>query len=135
MIYWQNRILTNVKNALGNKCPNVSSTTSNKKSKFPACAVRIVSDTAVSDDLEMDGEEAAVLCGVAVDIYSKTSLAHAIELMDIANKAMYRMGFKRQEGAIQVEDETSPELFHLASRYARVIGSEDTIEKLTFEAP
>jgi len=135
MIYWQNRILTNVKNALGTKCPNVSSTVNNTKAKFPACAVRIVSDPGISDDLESLDEEAAVLCGVAVDIYSKTSLGHAIELMDIANKSMYMMGFKRQEGPMQIEDESSPELYHLASRYARVIGSEDIIEKLTFEAP
>ena len=130
MIYWQNRILTNVATLLGDACPNVSSTISVSDAEFPTCAVKVVYNNSIADDLDSgEDEENAVYCGVAVDVYSKESLQNAIKLIGIANKAMYRMGFKRNYGPEQVIDGSHPEIFKMSARYTRIIGSAETIEK------
>ena len=132
MIYWQNRILSNIAVALGNKCKKVVSVRNSTDATFPTCAVTLISNTAIADDLSLDSEddeENAVYCGIQIRIYVKTSLADAMSLMDIANKAMYKMGFRRSGGAVQLYDETNPEFFTVNARYARVIGSGDTIDK------
>ena len=134
MIYWQNRILTNVRISFGDRCKNVVSTISDIKATFPACAVEVVSNNSVADDLDIgsDGEN-AVYCGVAVEIYAKKSLQDSMELVSIANTAMYRMGFKRIQGPIQVHNASEPDIFHVSTRFARVIGASETIER--FETP
>lgn len=129
MIYWQNRILTNVKISLGDMCKTVSSVINGSKAKLPACAVQIVYNNSIADDLEPGDSENAVYCGVHVEAYSKTSLQDAVSIMDVANTAMYRMGFKRRQGPIQTTSTESPELYRLASRYDRVIGADDVIER------
>jgi len=138
MIYWQSRILSNVAVALGKKVKKVVSVRNSTDATFPTCSVTTISNTAIADDLSMDDEENAVYCGVQVRIYVKTSLDKAMELMAIANKAMYRMGFRRSGGATQLYDETNPEIYCVNARYARVICSGDTIDKFNpedFEEP
>lgn len=129
MIYWQNRILTNIKIAFGDKCTNVVPSRNNNETVFPACLVRTVQDTAIAGDLGSSGEENAVNCGVQVEIYSKKSLSDAISLMSVVNRAMYRMGFSRREGARQVSNVEQPDIYRVVARYTRVIGSEDVIKK------
>lgn len=129
MIYWQNRILTNVKIALGDKCKSVVSVSSKKPSVFPTCAVRTVINNSYADDLDIGDGENAVICGMSIDIITKTTLADAFSLMSIANTAMYRMGFKRNEGPVEVNDATTPEIFKVTARYSRIIGADDVIKK------
>lgn len=130
MIYWQNRILTNVKTLLGSACKNVSSTASASDTKFPTCGVKVVYNNAIADDLDFgDDEENAVYCGVSIDVYTKQSLQNAIDLIGIANQAMYRMGFKRIYGPEEIKDASHPEIHKMSARYARVIGSAETIER------
>jgi len=129
VIYWQNRILTNVKTALGSKCKAVVSTYSKKPAVFPTCIVRTVINNSFADDLDMEDSENAVICGMAIDICTKTTLADAMSLMSDANSAMYRMGFKRNEGPVEVVDATTPEIFRVTARYSRIIGVNDVIKK------
>ena len=134
MIFWQNRILTNVKTLLGEKCTNVVSVRSNLKAEFPACLVHVTLNNSFSDDLDNDrDEECAVYCGVTVEMYTRDSLESAMSLIAIANTAMMRMGFRRTEGPFHIEEEVQPELFRVLARYDRIIGSGDTIERLTTE--
>ena len=130
MIYWQNRILTNVKKTLGSKCASVVATTLNTKAKFPAMMVKVVSNASTADDLEYD-EENAVRCVVTLEAFSKTSLQEAVNLIGDANTAMYRMGFKRRQGPVELENVEAPEVFRVSARYLRTIGSSDTIELFT----
>lgn len=131
MIWWQNRILTNVKYLLGESCKNVVSRRSNIKAVFPACVVRVISNDSTADDLDISDEEPAVVCGVEVEIYSHASLDDSFKLMGTANTAMYRMGFHRVQGPYHVEDTTAPEYYRVVSRYERVIGDADEIPKFT----
>lgn len=134
MIFWQNRILSNVSATLGKRCTNVVSRWNNRRTAFPACLVKVVANNSVADDLDIDrDEENAVFCGVSVEIYVNTSLQDAYDLMGLANKAMYRMGFTRPEGPIHVEDSAQPEVIRLVARYTRVIGASETIEKFEIE--
>lgn len=127
MIYWQNRILTNVKKALGNKCATVVATTLNSKARFPAMMVKVVSNASTADDLEY-GEENAVRCVVTIEAYSNVSLQEAVNLIGLANEAMYRMGFKRRQGPVELENIDAPEVSRVTARYLRAIGANDTIE-------
>lgn len=129
MIYWQNRILTNVKLSLGDLCKNVVASRNNAETIFPTCHVRIVSNSATAEDLDCEGEENAVNCGVAVEIYSKKSLAECINLIGIANTAMYEMGFKRREGPRQVTNVEQPDIYRMIARYVRAIGANDEIKR------
>ena len=131
MIYWQNRILTNVKNAVSEKCKNVVSTDSNIKAKFPAMLVKTSSNAAVADDLDMDDEENAVRCIVTIESYCKTSLQDNIKLMELANGAMYSMGFKRRQGPLEIDNIDAPEIFRMTARYVRIIGADDTINLIS----
>ena len=127
MIFWQNRILTNVKKMLGNSCENVVSRRNSIKARFPACVVHVIADDSFSEDLDISDEEVAVNCGVEVEIYSHVSLNDAFGLMGTANTAMYRMGFHRVQGPFHIEETSAPEYFRVVSRYERVIGSADDI--------
>ena len=129
MIYWQNRILTNVKTLLGDKCKRVVSTSSNISAKFPAVSVQIVGNSSFADDLDIGGEEEAVYCTVQIEAFTKTSLAEAVEIMGIVNVAMHRMGFRRRTGPRQIDNPMSPEIYRMVARYGRVIGDADVIEK------
>lgn len=133
MIYWQNRILTNVKIALGNNCKTVVSSRNSSEAVFPACLVQVVQDAATAEDLDCDGEENAVFCGVQTEIYSKKSLSDAINLIAIVNRAMYQMGFKRREGPRRVSNVEQPDIYRVAARYVRTIGDGDVIEKFSEE--
>ena len=129
MINWQNRILTNVKIELGNKCPNVVATSSNMKAVFPACCVSTITSSSIADDLDIGSdEENAINCGVQIDIYSKVSLSDAMSLVAIVNGAMYKMGFKRRSGPSQASY-TAPDIYRVIARYTRVIGADDVIDK------
>ena len=129
MIYWQNRILTNVKNSLEGKCNTVVSAKNNIKASFPACLVQVVSNPAIAETLDLDDSECAVYCGVNLEIYSKVSMTETMELTGIANEAMYKMGFKRREGPSQVQNVDSPDIFRIVCRYVRVIGASETIDR------
>lgn len=129
MIFWQNRILTNVQTALGGRCKTVVSRRNGLPAKFPACLVKVETNYSMADDLDMEDGENAVYCGVAVEIYVTTTLNDGYALMELANSAMYRMGFIRPEGPFHVEDNTRPEVIRLVARYTRVIGASDTIDK------
>lgn len=129
MINWQNRILTNVKTELGDRCKNVVATSSNMKAVFPACCVSVISAPSVADDLDIGSEEEnAIDCGVEIEIYSKVSLSDAMSLMAVANSAMYKMGFKRRQGA-NLASYASPDITRVIARYTRVIGADDVIDK------
>lgn len=125
MIYWQNRILTNVKKHLGDKCKNVVSTDNGGSSKFPTVAVKVFNNAAVATDLE--AEENAVACNVSIDAYSRKSLSEAIDVIDTADEAMRIMGFRRTYGPSQVDNMNSPEINRMVARYRRIIGADDDI--------
>ena len=127
MINWANRILTNVKTQLGDKCTNVVKTTNNMRASWPAVCVKVINNAATADDLEF--EENAVTCTIQIEAFSKVSLTDAEKLMDTANEAMYRMGFKRFQGPQEVDNVNAPEIFRVISRYRRIIGANDTIDK------
>lgn len=130
MINWQNRILTNVKLALGDEVKAVTSTQSDVKAKFPACAVQTIINGAIADDLSADNDsENAVACGVQIDIFVKTSLSDAYRLGDIVNSAMYRMNFRRTSGYTEQENYSSPDIKRITARYERIIGSGDVIDR------
>ena len=131
MIYWANRILTNVKSAVVSKCTNVVSTESGIKSKYPALLVKVSSNSAVADDLECDEEENAVRCIVTIESYCKTSLQDNIALMGLSNGAMYSMGFRRRQGPLEVDNIEAPEVKRMVARYVRIIGKNDTINLLS----
>ena len=132
MIYWQNRILTNVKNTVSEKCTNVVSTESNIKAKFPAMLVKISSNAELAGDLDGDGEEEnAVRCIVTIESYCKTKLQDNIKLMELANGAMYQMGFKRRQGPLEIDNIDAPEVFRMTARYVRIIGADDTINLIS----
>ena len=132
MINWQNRILTNVKlTILGEyNLAQVVSTATNMPAKFPAVCVAVVSAPAI--DLGSD-EENAINCVVQIDVYSKVSDADAMKILESANSAMYRMGFKRREkrnGADSLQASfTSPDIHRVIARYTRVIGANDVIDR------
>lgn len=126
MIYWGNRILTNVKIRLGDRCKNVVSFANMEQAKFPTVSVMTASNTSTGDDLEY--EENAVRCGVSVSAYSKVSVSDAMEILSIADGAMFEMGFKRRSGPfLGTGGEAKPDIYHATSRYARVIGANDEI--------
>lgn len=130
MIDWRNRILTNVKLALGDEVKAVTSTQSDVKAKFPACAVQTIINNSIADDLSADNDsENAVTCGVQIDIFVKTSLSDAYRIGDTANSAMYRMNFRRTSGFTEQENYSSPDIKRITARYERIIGSDDVIDR------
>ena len=130
MIDWRNRILTNVKLAFGDEVKAVTSTQSDVKAKFPACAVQTIINNSVADDLSADNDsENAVTCGVQIDIFVKTSLSDAYRLADIVNSTMYRMNFRRTSGFNETINYTSPDIKRVTARFERIIGSSDVIDR------
>ena len=127
MIDWQNRILTNVKIQLGNKCKFVVSTSSKVSSTFPACSVTVTGGPELEPDMDPDDEENAINCGVSIEMYSKVSAEDSRSLIGIADKAMHKMGFHRNMGPTQVENVTAPDIFRYTARYSRTIGVNDVI--------
>ena len=128
MIYWQNRILTNVKNHVSDICTNVVSTPNGKKPSFPALLVEVTSNTAIEEDF--GGEENAVRCVVTIESYSKSSVNHARELITSADDAMRMMGFRRRQGPVEITNESLSDVFIIVARYTRVIGASETIPLL-----
>ena len=125
MIYWGDRVLTNVYKTIRDICPTVVSVFSAAEQHFPAATVAWVESTSVADDFSF--EENAAMCGVLVKVVSKKSLEHAREIREKADGAMYRMGFKRTGTLSMGREESDPEIYRASARYRRVIGSDDTI--------
>ena len=128
MIYWQNRILTNVKNHISTICANVVSTKNGKFSKFPAVIVEVTSNTAIAEDF--GGEENAVRCSVTIHAYSKSSVNNARDILQSADEAMRMMGFRRRQGPLEITDVDIPDVFVVVARYSRVIGASEEIALL-----
>ena len=128
MIYWQNRILTNVAKKLGDKCKNVVSTENNTRPIFPTCEIKVVENRSIADDLECEDGENAVLCGVQAVMITKKSLSETIDLMRTVHEAMYKMGFKLKTGPLETTYATNPDECRVTSRFTRVIGACDVIE-------
>ena len=125
MIYWKNRIVSNVEKALEGKCSYVVSTVSGIPKQLPCVAVVVVNNASMATDLE--NNECAVRCSVRVQAYSSKSENECIELLSIADSAMWRMGFQRFGGPTPNGEENGVRA--VAANYSRVIGDGNEIEK------
>ena len=146
MIFVGNRVLTNVKYLVDNEFTGrkvvVVSTATDAPASFPTLEVKTVSNYALGDDLEDGDEENAVMCLMSVTAYSDKSLQECYKLISVANKAMYRMGFKRNSGPYEgvrtrrrgasndgVVQDAQTNVLVVNARYVRAIGGNDEIPR------
>ena len=134
MIDWENRILTNVETRLHNeynKNCKVVSIVNDSPPSFPTVCVSNLANNSVADDLECGDGENAVYCGIGITAYSDVSKQDCKKMFEVANKAMYNMGFKRGYGPVVTTSgkEAISKIHVMLGRYVRIIGSAEVIEK------
>lgn len=127
MIDVSNRVLTNVKLALGNKCTNYVSSENDTPSQFPAMLINQYDNRDAAIDLE--NSENGVTSDVRIQSYSNKNLTEAKNLIADACDAMRVMGYRRTFGPKEIENVSDRNVKRCEARFRRFVGSLDDIPR------
>lgn len=125
MIDVWNRVLTNVRTAVVDKCRNISSSETSLPGSFPAVYVSQYGDADAAMDLE--NSENGVNSDIRTQAYSSKSLAEARLVMDDICDAMRVMGYRRTFGPREIENVRDRNVKRVEARFRRFVGSGDEI--------
>lgn len=127
MIDVSNRVFTNIKKYVSNKCTNVQSSSQKKTPEFPAMSVVQIDNTDAAIDLE--NTENAVDSSIEIQAFSNISITEAKEIISLACDAMRIMGYVRTYGPRGVDNVEDKNLHRMVARFHRIVHSVDAIEK------
>lgn len=131
MIDVSNRVLTNIKLAMGSACGNYVSSENDSPSKFPAMLIAQYENRDAAMDLE--NSENGVTSDIRVQAYSNKSLSEAKSLMATACDAMRTMGYRRTLGPREIENVSDRNVKRCEARFRRFVGSLDDIPKFVVD--
>ena len=129
MIDVSNRVLTNVRLALGDRCSNYVSSETDTPSKFPAMLINQYDDRDAAMDLE--NSENGVTSDIRIQSYSNKSLSEAKSIIAVACDAMRIMGYRRTFGPREIENVSDRNVKRCEARFRRFVGSLDDIPRFT----
>lgn len=127
MIDVSNRVLTNIKLAVGSACSNYVSSETDTPSKFPAMLINQYGDSDAAEDLE--NSENGVTSEVRIQSYSNKSLQEAKTLMGTACDAMRDMGYRRTFGPREIENVADRNVKRCEARFRRFVNGLDDIPR------
>ena len=131
MIDVSNRVLTNIKIAMGDACGNYASSENDTPSKFPAMLINQYDNRDAAVDLE--NNENGVTSDIRIQSYSNKSLSEAKALMATACDAMRVMGYRRTFGPREIENVSDRNVKRCEARFRRFVGDLTDIPKFTVE--
>lgn len=121
---WDNRIFTNISNAVKALCPNVVNMYSSTSATFPTLFVRLVSGADMGTDL--DNSDTGALVAYELTVYTAGGArTQNKNIASLAYTAMKAMGFIEDE--FKFPDDADANVIRSLSRYHRFIGSGDDI--------
>lgn len=126
MDFW-NRVLTNIKIAESDICPNVTSTNSDSPPGFPCAMIDQLNNQDTAMDLE--NSENAVESAIEIQSYSNKNLTEARKIIGVSCDAMRQMGYQRQMGPKQIANASGSNVFRMVARFRRMIGAREEIER------
>ena len=129
MIDVSNRVLTNVRLALGDRCSNYVSSETDTPSKFPAMCITQYDNRDAAVDLE--NSENGVTSDIRIQSYSNKSLSEAKSIIAAACDAMRIMGYRRTFGPREIENVSDRNVKRCEARFRRFVGSLDDIPRFT----
>lgn len=127
MIDIWNRVTTNLQIAEKGTCLHVVSTNSDNPPGFPCLMVNQIDNPDAAEDLE--NSENAAEPVIELQAYSNKSLTEARNVISAACDAMRQMGFRRRMGPQRVQNAAAANVFRMAARFERLVGSGEEIEK------
>lgn len=127
MIDVSNRVLTNVKIALGDKCSNYVASETDTPSKFPAMLINQYDNRDAAMDLE--NTENGVTSDIRIQSYSNKSLSEAKNLISGACDAMRIMGYRRTFGPREIENVSDRNVKRCEARFRRFVNGLDDIPR------
>ena len=122
-----NRVIENIVTAEKDTCQNIVSVNNDSPSEFPALLVSQTDNQDAAVDLE--NSENAIESVIELQSYSNKNLTEARKIMAVACDAMRQMGFRRRMGPQQVQNAAAANVFRMAARFERLVGSGEEIEK------
>jgi hypothetical protein len=126
---WENRIFTNVYNAISDICENVVNTSNVTPSQFPTTDISLL----LGEDANLDLENNDCGCNLSYEVQVYTDGTNKIklnqEIMERVYRTFKKMGF-HMIYVRTVRDENTPELFRRVARFRRFIGDGEEIELL-----
>lgn len=122
-----NRIISNLLIAEKGACSNIAFLNGNLPENLPCIWVDPIDSIAIAEDLE--NSENAVESIIELHSYSETNLTEAQSIMETASDAMRRMGYRRRMGPKQIVSPESSNIFHMTSRFSRVLGNGEEIKR------
>lgn len=131
MIDVSNRVLTNVKIALGDKCSNYVASETDTPPRFPAMLINQFDDRDAAMDLE--NSENGVTSDVRIQSYSNKSLSEAKSLISDACDAMRIMGYRRTFGPREIENVSDRNVKRCEARFRRFVNGLDDIPRFETE--
>ena len=124
---WDNRIFTNVYNAVSDICPNVVNSSNNDITKFPTTDVSLL--TGEDENVDLENCDGGANLTYEVEIYTNGT-NRIIENLEIGTRVynvFKKMGF-RLVLVRTVRNEADNSIFRRVARYRRFIGDGETIE-------
>ena len=131
MINWSNRVLTNVKIYVSDKCDSVQADSSRTPPRFPA--VSVVQIDSPERGMDSENKENAIYSAMELQAFSNQSLKESEELMAECCDAMRSMGYVRNSGPYPVLNAEDKNIHRTVARFSRIIGSDDVIPRFEKE--
>lgn len=125
---WDNRIYTNIKTKLDDVCDNVVRQSSLNPTKFPTVLLKQIEGSDTGIDFQ---NNCGSVLGYEVQVYTEGSNKYesAKNIMSLVNEEFSDMGFSNIYFS-QIDNDNDPNIYRVAARYRRIIGSGNVIRKL-----
>lgn len=129
MIDFWNRVNTNIKTVLADRCSNFTATKEDTPPGFPCTCIEQTDNGEVAKDME--NTENAVRSVIEIRTISNKSLTEARTVMGAAADGMRQMGYSREYGPTPIDNASDKSLKVMFGRFSRVIGLGEEIKKLS----
>lgn len=124
---WENRIFTNIYNAVSDECENVVNTSSNTPTTFPTVDISLLLGKDANLDLENNDCGAELTYEVNVYTNGTNRILENQKIMNIVYETFKKMGFYNSY-IRTVRNEADASVFRRVGRFRRYIGDGETIE-------
>ena len=124
---WNNRIFTNITNAVFDVCQHTTIGSSSTITEFPTLSFKQIGGNNASTDLEINDCGANVTYQIEVFTHGSGKILLNEEIISLADEAFHKMGFQciHCEQIDNLADET---IYRTVARYRRYIGGGEEIK-------
>ena len=127
MIDVSNRVLSNIRVLIADKCQTVVSDSNRTPTSFPATSVEQIDNPDRAVDLE--NSENATNSVIEIQVFSNTTLSEAKTIINACCDAMRTMGYVRMFGPQKFSNIADTNIHRMVARFNRIVSSVDDIEK------